>query len=274
VKFLRKECNIDSATVIDSNFFVDMKRIRGLADLLVKENLGVKYGGLNGRAAQLKKIETSEWKHFSEAGFKELFVGVESALQEQLNFIKKDTKATDVLELADNLKGVDISLTFSLIMGLPGSSERMNDISADLDRELESALSLTKKVFEANPGATAWFFLYTPYPGTPLFDRSVENGFKKPVSLEEWEGMDLGNINIPWISKTFANKVSFFTEFIFYFLLEERLNNFLKSKGSVMKKVIYIILHNLARFRWKTGFFSLRFENSLVKFLRKLSGGV
>lgn len=273
LKFLKKEYNIDSTTVIDSNFFVDMKRIRGLADHLVSENLGITFGGLNGRASQLKKIENSEWKHFAKAGLKELFVGVESALQEQLNFIKKDAKATDVLELADNLKGIDISLTFSLIMGLPRPSDKIIDISGELERELKSALSLTRTIFKANSGATAWFFLYTPYPGTPLFERSVENGFKKPGSLEEWVGMDLGNINSPWISKKFADKVSFFTEFIFYYMMNERLSNFLKSRASIAKKIFYIVLNALARIRWETGFFSFRFENSLVRFLRKLSGG-
>ncbi len=54
---------------------------------------------------------------------------------------------------------------------------------------------------------------YIPYPGTPLFQRSVEMGFIPPSYLEGWIHYDWSNISkFPWFSngfKRYLKKIQF-----------------------------------------------------------------
>ena len=46
--------------------------------------------------------------------------------------------------------------------------------------------------------------IYTPYPGTELFDLSVKNGLKPPERLEDWVSFNWRTINrknTPWITR-------------------------------------------------------------------------
>jgi hypothetical protein len=43
--------------------------------------------------------------------------------------------------------------------------------------------------------------LYTPYPGTDLYQQSLQKEFDPPESLEGWVEMDWYTLDLPWITK-------------------------------------------------------------------------
>ena len=50
------------------------------------------------------------------------------------------------------------------------------------------------------------FFYFKPYPGSPITDEAVRNGYRLPSSLGEWADFDyVGPVQGPWVSAdTFA----------------------------------------------------------------------
>jgi radical SAM superfamily enzyme YgiQ (UPF0313 family) len=257
--YYKEKYNIDSCTVVDSNFFVNIKRVREICALLLDKRLGVNFGDLNGRASQLKKLGKDDWELFTAAGFKEIFIGAESALQESLDFIKKGNAVDDILAVAEAIKDFDISMTFSFIMGLP-RDERFETSRKHLNEELNSAITLTDRIFKINSNSTAWYFVYTPYPGTPLFNLSIKKGFQKPGTLEEWQTLDLLQNKLPWMPKDIRKKIAFLTGFVFYYMHKSRFEDNMRSTKNPVMRLLYFLFFQSANFRWRNKFFDLRVD--------------
>jgi len=80
---------------------------------------------------------------------------------------------------------------YLFMMGLP------TETPADLADSIRLGLELT----ESNPRAVKTFNIYTPYPGTELFDVAVQCGLKPPQRLEDWARFNWRNIpdEAPWV---------------------------------------------------------------------------
>ena len=92
---------------------------------------------------------------------------------------------------------------------------------------------------------------YTPYPGTDLYDKSLEYGFIRKKRLEDWQEADYGD-NL-WES-TEKKKVLSSLFFASMFLDRHR------SKDMVQSKIIKFIIdlyRPIAKFRVKHLFFKL-----------------
>ena len=54
---------------------------------------------------------------------------------------------------------------------------------------------------------------YTPYPGTPLYDKMIkEYGFKPPKSLIEWAEYDPSTSEMTWVDKEYKEKLQAYME--------------------------------------------------------------
>jgi hypothetical protein len=60
-------------------------------------------------------------------------------------------------------------------------------------------VSLILKLIEENPDLRKSLNVYTPLPGTALFDLAVQHGLKVPQRLEEWIPFNYRTINLPWV---------------------------------------------------------------------------
>ena len=93
--------------------------------------------------------------------------------------------------------------------GFPPNAEDPAEIKKILNRELNKSVELIRKIYEINPAANITLFFYTPYPGTPLYETCLKQGFRDPQTLEEWGKVDLDNKVVPWISESHKRKVLF-----------------------------------------------------------------
>ena len=57
------------------------------------------------------------------------------------------------------------------------------------------------------PTSELLLFLYTPYPGTPLYKTSAELGFKEPQCFEDWGEFYLNIPTVPWINIELVRRV-------------------------------------------------------------------
>jgi anaerobic magnesium-protoporphyrin IX monomethyl ester cyclase len=61
-----------------------------------------------------------------------------------------------------------------------------------------------------SPGFETPIFYFKPYPGSPLTDEAVRDGYALPCSLDEWSRFDFIGSSGPWVSQEIHRKVERF----------------------------------------------------------------
>jgi radical SAM superfamily enzyme YgiQ (UPF0313 family) len=174
----------------EDNFTVNKKRLYPLLDGLSSDYslyIETRVGYVNeGFLSHLEKFK-NVW----------LFFGVESGSQRLLNYIDKGT-TLDQIENAFRLcnQKDNINTTASVILGLPTQTKEDVDIT----------LAMLTKIKPTR----YTFCLFTPYPGSPLYQELVQNGtFKPPKSMEEWANFspDITDINFSEVDPKYIRKL-------------------------------------------------------------------
>lgn len=115
------------------------------------------------------------------AGFRKMKSGLESANQSTLDRINKNIKVENIVDgcrLATEA-GIDIQLT--VMVGYPWETR------ADAERTLDLARTLMSRGHAEMLQST----VVVPYPGTPLFDESLKNGWIRFEDPKAWERYDM-----------------------------------------------------------------------------------
>lgn len=165
-----------TVNILDDNFFYNIKRVRDLFSLCRQNGLYFKWV-CSGRVDEVLKVDDSILAELKESRLVSVFLGVESGSERILNLINKKIDKNMVLALNQKLKRYGISPHFSF----------MADFPTETDFDREETIKLIHQLKNENPSAMIWKInKYTPYPGTKLFQMSVENGFVAPTTLQGW----------------------------------------------------------------------------------------
>jgi len=54
--------------------------------------------------------------------------------------------------------------------------------------------------------------IYTPFPGTPLYDQAVKHGFTPPKTLEDWSNYDYYEVQTPWLQNDLTKLITKYNE--------------------------------------------------------------
>ncbi len=114
------------------------------------------------------------------AGFRLMKFGLESANQETLDRLCKGTKVEDIEKGCRTAKDAGLGVHLTVMVGYPWETK------ADAQRTLDLARKLLDKGLADMLQAT----VVTAYPGTPLYDQAVQNGWLK-IKPGEWEKFDM-----------------------------------------------------------------------------------
>jgi len=109
-----------------------------------------------------------------------------------LDLIKKDLSVEDVIEANRKLIPYPIVPVFLFMMGLP----------TETPEQFAKSIRLAIRLTDENPKAVKTFNIYTPYPGTKLYDRCIQLGLREPQHLEGWSHFNFRNVfdEAGWIS--------------------------------------------------------------------------
>lgn len=175
----------------DDFFFVDMSRARGILEEVVRSGLGISISKLQIRADTVCRMDTEFLELLVRANVRRLTIGVESGSQAMLDFIKKDVTVEQVLEANQRLKPYPIVPVYLFMMALPGETPQ----------QFEQSVRLAVRLTDENPRAVKTFNIYTPYPGTELFEVCVQMGLRPPERLEDWAAFNFRNVyqEAPWV---------------------------------------------------------------------------
>lgn len=215
-----------------------------------------------GHPRQLSRFDDKLWELIRESGCRRILIGAESGDQEVLDLIKKDMKVQDNIDFVKKAKDHKIIPILSTLVGLPKAPWR------DLLKTV-NLLVKVKRLYRQ----TEWkLFLYTPYPGTELYDAAIKHGMKEPVDLFEWSKHTLRNVETPWINKRFKARIQYIVFFYFHIaypskLIQEKIN---QSIGyNFIIKPIFKIVQMIAKIRLALNFYFLPIEPLIYNFLKR-----
>jgi len=260
LKHLKKKYNIDSLIFADSNFFISEKHTRDFCKLCIKSKLNLKFGQVDGRSNILAKYSEDTWKLMKKAGFVNILSGTESGSQEILDFIHKDATVEDNIRLVELGKKYGITVVCSLFIGLPTKNIR---------EEFDINIDFINRLMAITENNTYYLLIYTPYPGSPLYDLALKQGFKPPKTFEQWAEFELHKVTTSWVPKKYVNLGEQFS--LYYFpILGNQLRQIVNHYNPVLRTImtpLYYFIRGIVKFRWKLKFFAMPVDYYFFRYM-------
>jgi radical SAM superfamily enzyme YgiQ (UPF0313 family) len=142
----------------------------------------------------------------------------------------------------------------------------MSGIPTETREDLDATVSLVFELMRLNPNVhISPFYIFTPYPGTELFNVALEHGMKPPSSLEEWASFRHEEINL------FPDHKHFYESLYFTSLFLDRKAKDYTAPGWI--RLLADLYRPVARFRTRRFFFKGLFEKQLMEVLLGLWQG-
>ena len=248
--------------IVDSNFFINEGRVKKICELLIEKKINIKFGQVNGRVDTVSRYNKATWELMKKAGFVNFLVGAESGSQEILDFINKDIKVEQIIQMTKLCEKYRMTVVFSFFIGLP---------TKNIDEEYDETIKFIDRLMKISKKNTYYLLLYAPYPGNELYDLSIKEGFRPPTKLEDWIKIEQHGAKTCWHSEHYANRATMLTDYIFPFL-GHQLKTIVWHYDGINKilRLPFLLIHYDARLRWKYKFFYLCFEWLLFKKILKL----
>ncbi len=158
------------------------------------------------RADQGDRLSDESFALCRRSGLRRVIIGVESGSQEMMDRIKKDIRREQVFRSAEKCLRHGIRVTFPFILCFPGETDASIQASLDMARELRAM----SPIFETP------LFYFKPYPGTPLTEEAVADGYVLPRTLDEWADFDFYRSKSPWVTperETLIERYRFYQQF-------------------------------------------------------------
>jgi radical SAM superfamily enzyme YgiQ (UPF0313 family) len=254
IEILMERFDINGLVFAEDNFLADPNRVRKLCEGLIEKKLDIRWS-TDARIDSVIKLSDEFLSLLKKSGCVKLYLGAESGDQEILDLIDKYTRVEDTVAAAEKLHRHGIIAELFLMVGFP----------LDPDRDLDMTLKLIREIKEKYPNHQATPFIYTPYPGTKLFNLSVEKGLKAPQRLEDWINWTMLTITTPWVDRAYLNKVNSLIKFYLPFAYPS--DSLLRTMRTFWPGIFYRVMHRIAHFRVKRNFFFLPAEWQVVKYL-------
>jgi radical SAM superfamily enzyme YgiQ (UPF0313 family) len=199
IKDFVQRYNVKGIFFNDSNYFVDLHRGRQILEGMVKEGLNVSISNINIDFLTLSKMEDKDFVLLQRAGCRRLPIAVESGSKKIQQLLKKPVDVQSLLEINLRLKRYDMALHYAFMMGFPTETEE----------DLSESVSLAFRLLDENPMADTSFNIFTPFPGTELFDITVRHGLHAPECIEDWFSFNYRNLTqgAPWLSKKMSHLI-------------------------------------------------------------------
>ena len=241
LEFLHNKYGINYFIIHDDNFVVDKERALKFAQLIIDKGLKIQYSV----DSRVDYFEEEFFGKLKESGMCELRVGCESGSNRILkDIIQKGITAEQTLKAVEVARKLDLKLILSFVIGWP----------TETIGERQQTINLILKIQKIHPKAAIYpLWIYIPYPGTPLFDKAVEMGFKQPQSLEEWGNYFWGKAHIPWLKNPEEYElIHALSPFAWYNKKLVSLKN--KSLKNVVRHLAIKFFRPLVLFRFKHNF--------------------
>ncbi len=189
VTYLVRKYHIRLLGLIDDIYFAFMDRSLRIAEGFLRSGLRFEWY-IQDRADSWARLSPEQARMYARSGLSRVHFGAESGSDEVLRSIEKKSDVARTLEAVDRCKQAGIRASFGFIFGLPDEREEDLRMTVDLIREIHVRYDR----------ADCYTNLFTPYPGSPLWPRSIALGLDPPRTLEEWIDFYPRLTVLPWLN--------------------------------------------------------------------------
>ncbi len=253
---LRDKYGLNAINLQDDMFFGKINWVAEVCEEILKRNIKMVFRA-DCRVDYINGFPEDFLALVRKAGIQTMYVGVESGSDRVLKLIRKNITAQEVKESVRKLKRFGIIPQMSFMAGFP--SETLEDVYKTLRLMLE--------VLEIYPEArTTNLQLYTPYPGTELWDRAVKEGMNPPQTLEEWGTTNWNRSQALWFSdkeRDFLELASYFS----YFLDGKTVASWYGNRPVL--KFINMVFTKLVRLRVRHSFYRFIIIGRLIRWFKE-----
>jgi len=254
IDMLVTKLGVDGILFTEDNFLVDLQRVRKICERILEKKIKLKWA-VDARVDQALKLSDDFLGLMKRSGCAKVFLGSESGDQEVLDFIDKGITVEGTYEAARLFHRHNIIAELLSMVGFPLNPKK----------DLENTLKMIKEIKTRYPNHQATPFLFTPLPGTELFDMAVRNGLKKPEKLEDWADWSVLRVITPWVDKKYLDTVNMLVKFYIPFAYPS--DSLKKIFEHRIFGLTYRLLHKLALFRMERNFFAFPAEWMFIRFL-------
>ncbi len=262
MSMLVKEYGIRGFIFGDDNFFIDLDWARSIIEKIVNSELDINIGKLFIRADTLCRLDKSFLDLIVKAGATRLVIGAESGSSRILRLINKRITREEIIESNRKLLSYPISPHYLFMLGLP--SETCEDV--------KQSVQLAELLMRENPAATRSFNIFSPFPGTALYDLVLESGFSEPERLEDWAKINYRSISseTTWISPETRKLISILDPALMCNKQDGRMGK--QKRDDPMAIMMSRIYGPLGRYRVRTMDTRFPVELFFLKAMRRLLG--
>lgn len=244
----------------DNNFFVNKNRVEEISRGIIANKLNIKWEAM-GHPRQLSHLDDGFWTMLRQAGCRRILIGAESGEQEILDLINKDATVEDTINFVRKAQKHNITPILSTLAGFPKSAIK------DLRKTVKLVVGIKRWYSK-----TEWkLFIYTPYPGTDLYNMALEYGMKEPQDLLGWSRHTLRDVKTPWIDEKFRALIR---HIAFFYVQVAYPTKYVTAKVNQYKYKIFItpifkIVQFIARLRLFFNCYLFPVEPIIYAFLTK-----
>lgn len=253
--------NLEQINFSDANFFANQQRVKQICEGFIEQKLNIRWVA-SARADAFHRYKPEILELIRDSGCQRVIIGAESASEPVLKLINKGATAEDVVKTTKVLRDYNLGATYDFITGFPHPP---GTPAMETARDLLQFIEGLKNIY---PDVRTKIFVFTPYPGTPLYDLAVEYGMEEPQSLEEWADYNPATRKESlWAEQWEREMVEKVNGFYLPFAYPNRHMRYKLQNGG--KRWAFKTMHLAAMARAKTGFYSLPVEWILYKKFKK-----
>lgn len=217
LKEIKERFGITRIFLCDDNFFVRKEYVMKFCHDIINCGENFKFFS-QARASYLSGYDDGEMELLKRAGFEFIAIGAESGSQKILDFIEKDISVRDIIVSAQRCTKYDIVPIYSFIIGSPTETKE------DVIKTIECYFKLKKISPKVEING---FYIFTPYPGTPMYDEAMRLGYLPHTTLEGWGTWNFSDrSNIPWFSDSWKNALEVLSKIILFNFIKDRFNSY------------------------------------------------
>jgi len=170
LKILRYKYKKKYIYFIDDTATIDKKRMSKICQLIRKEDIDISWEC----STRVDLFDKNLAKELKKSGCVNIYLGLESGVQETLDFVCKGIKVEDSIRAVKIAKDAGLTIESNFIIGVPGETKE----------KINKTISFVKKIDIEYPS----FTILTPYPGTKIYEYAEKNNL---LLTKDWSKYNL-----------------------------------------------------------------------------------
>ena len=254
---LTRRYNLELLWLADDNFLVDLNRAIQISEGLIRAGSTFKWS-VQATTNLTARLSIEELTVLRRSGLHQICQGIETASPTVMKLMNKDFQVIeDIYESNERCVRAGVIPSFNIIFGYPGEGQK----------ERRETVDFMMDVCRRFPGAEFWTNIFTPYPGSPIFNQAEKLGIEVPKSLEGWVDYFPRYTVLPWLKGSDHQRVQTMRDYLRIAFDRDPIAS--NGPGKLAKAIQHLTAYP-ARWRLDHDFYSLPIELWLNRTLKNI----